>query len=137
MGRTTSASSGYVQAVPASVGAGWLSAVPSVTAQPVRVVACFVAIAFIARVAIRLATGGGEGEFLTQGYSFYLDLASNALRGQGLCLDDSQACAVRLPVYPVFLMPWIAAGIVYPGVAMAQAAVGAATVWLAWRIGRE
>ena len=74
---------------------------------------------------------------MTQGYSLYLDLATNALNGRGLCLENSLACAVRLPIYPVFLMPWIAAGWVYPGLAMAQAAIGAATVWLAWRIGLD
>jgi hypothetical protein len=104
-----------------------------VVAQPARVVAYLVALAFFGRLVIRLASG--EAAFLTQGYSLYLDLATNALRGQGLCLEGGVACAVRLPVYPVFLMPWVAAGAVYPGLVMAQAAVGAATVWLAWRIG--
>jgi hypothetical protein len=136
MSRATSASQGYApRGVPAAVGAAWPSAAPSAALHPARIVAGLVSVAFISRLAVRLA--GGETAFVTQGYSLYLDLASNALHGRGLCLENGLACAVRLPIYPVFLMPWIAAGWVYPGVALVQAAIGAATVWLAWRIGRE
>src|SRR5215831_2883274 len=121
MSRATSAPQGYApRAIRASVGAAWPSAASAAVLQPARVVAGLVSVAFIARLAVRLM--GGETAFMTQGYSLNLDLATNALHGRGLCLENGLACAVRLPIYPVFLMPWIAAGWLYPGLAMAQAA---------------
>jgi 4-amino-4-deoxy-L-arabinose transferase-like glycosyltransferase len=91
--------------------------------------------AFVARVVLRLR--GGEADFLTNSYSFYLGLADHLAHGQGFCLAPHEACALRVPVYPMFLWPFLARGWLYPGVVLAQAALGAAMVWLAWKIGTD
>jgi 4-amino-4-deoxy-L-arabinose transferase-like glycosyltransferase len=101
----------------------------------VYLVACLTIVAFIARLAVRMT--GGEAAFLANGYSFYLDVARNLLAGQGFCLAPGQGCALRLPLYPAFIAPWMASGWLYPGLVIAQAALGAALVWVAWRIGRD
>ena len=87
------------------------------------------------RVGIRIA--GGEDAFLVNGYSFYLTLANNLLAGHGLCYEPGASCALRLPVYPVFLAGFIWSGQLYPGVVIVQAVMGAALAWMAWWIGRE
>ncbi len=136
MTRSTSASESYVPGgIRAGWPAGWPAAGSMAAVQPAFIVAGLVSLAFFGRLAFRLAAG--ETAFLTQGYSFYVELATSALSGQGFCLANGAACAVRLPLYPAFLMPFIAGGGLYPGLAIAQAAIGAATVWIAWRIGRE
>jgi 4-amino-4-deoxy-L-arabinose transferase-like glycosyltransferase len=104
-------------------------------AEPARLVPWLLGFAFAARCAVRLSAG--EPDFLTNGYSFYAELAASLLNGTGLCMAPGIGCALRVPVYPVFLTPWLAAGWMFPGLAIAQAAVGAGTVWVAWRIGRD
>src|SRR5689334_4755967 len=135
MSRTTSASESYVPAGVRGWVPGWPTAWSMAAVQPAFAVAALVGLAFVGRLAIRLMAG--EAAFLTQGYSFYVELATSALSGQGFCMANGAACAVRLPLYPAFLMPFVAGGWLFPGLVMAQAAIGAATVWIAWRIGRE
>jgi 4-amino-4-deoxy-L-arabinose transferase-like glycosyltransferase len=113
----------------------WSRLAALVRAEPARLVPWLAGLAFVARGAVRLAAG--ETDFLANGYSFYTQLATSLVDGTGLCMAPGQGCALRVPVYPVFLAPWLAAGWMFPGLAIAQAAVGAALTWLAWRIGRD
>jgi 4-amino-4-deoxy-L-arabinose transferase-like glycosyltransferase len=89
--------------------------------------------AFVLRLVLRLARG--EADFLHNGYRFYLAIATHFLHGDGLCLASGTACAVRMPVYPVVISAFVAAGSVYPGLVIAQAACAAGLVWIAWKIG--
>jgi len=136
MGRVTvpGAASAGGRDVELSARAGHASAYPFSLARlaPAHLVAGLVGVAFVARLAIRLR--GGEEAFLATGYSLYLEIANNLLQGRGFCLDGGLSCALRLPVYPAFIAPWMASGWLYPGLAIAQAALGAALVWVAWRI---
>jgi predicted O-methyltransferase YrrM len=91
--------------------------------------------AFALRVVTRLANG--EADFLHNGYSFYLSMATSFLQGHGLCTMPGARCAVRVPIYPLFLSLFLWMGRFYPLVVFAQAAVGATLVWLAWMIGRD
>lgn len=105
------------------------------TGSPVAwLVACAVVGAGL-RLLIRLA--GGEEAFLAHGYAFNLTIAGNLLAGHGLCYAPGDSCALRLPVYPLLVAPFVWGGVVYPGVVMAQALVGGATAWLAGWLGRE
>jgi len=90
-----------------------------------------VVLAFVARIAARLWSG--ESEFLRGSYGFYLSLARGLLDGHGFCGPDGDACAFRLPVYTAWVAPFEATGTLYPGLVMAQAALGASMVWMAWR----
>ncbi|MEO8677474.1 MAG: glycosyltransferase family 39 protein [Vicinamibacterales bacterium] len=89
----------------------------------------------VIRAGLRLAAG--EDAFLTHGYTFYLTLAHSFLAGDGLCYAPGESCASRLPVYPLFLAGFIQAGVLYPGVVIAQSIIGAGVGWMAWRIGNE
>jgi 4-amino-4-deoxy-L-arabinose transferase-like glycosyltransferase len=114
---------------------GWPRLASVAREEPARFVPWLLGLAFVARFVVRLR--GGETDLLTNSYAFYTTLSASWLNGTGLCLSPGQACAFRLPVYPIFLSPWLAAGWIFPGLAIAQAAVGAALVWVAWRIGRD
>ena len=92
-------------------------------------------LAFTLRLVARLPSGAAE--FLENSYSFYLNIANTLLSGAGLCLSPREACALRVPVYPVFLAPFLAAGWFYPGIVVAQSAIGAALAWIVWEIGDE
>ncbi|MGH9383050.1 MAG: glycosyltransferase family 39 protein [Vicinamibacterales bacterium] len=94
-----------------------------------------IAAAFALRVAARMWLT--DAPYDESGYSFYLQIARTWLDGGGLCREPSVQCAQRMPLYPVWLAPFVAADWVYPGVVLAQAAVGAGAAWLAWAIGNE
>src|SRR4249920_3082028 len=79
----------------------------------------------------------GEADFLENGYSFYLRMARTFLDGHGLCPAPGLQCAARVPGYPLLLAPFEAAGWVYPGLVLVQAALGTGTAWFAWAIGRQ
>jgi len=89
----------------------------------------------VARIVAR--TWRGEMSFLTEGYTFYLSITDTFLQGDGLCYAPGDSCAIRLPLYPLFLAAMKWAGWLYPGAAVAQALMGGATVWAAWSIGRS
>src|SRR5581483_4008760 len=97
----------------------------STPALPILVLA-----AFVARATLRLAHG--EIDFLHDGYTLYLAIARTFLAGHGLCLAASQGCARRLPVYPLLIAPFAASGTIFPALPLLGAALGAATVAVAW-----
>ena len=99
------------------------------------VVAALVVLAFALRLVVRLARG--EAIFLDQGYTFYLSIARTLVAGGGFCSAPGGDCVTRMPAYPLMLASFVSSGWVYPGVAIVQAALGAAMVWLTWRLGRE
>lgn len=113
----------------------WFRTATIARVEPATLVPWVLGLAFVARCALRL--GAGEADFLTNSYSFYTTLATSLLHGTGLCMGPGQGCALRVPMYPVFLTPWLATGWMFPGLVIAQAAVGAGIAWLAWRIGRD
>jgi 4-amino-4-deoxy-L-arabinose transferase-like glycosyltransferase len=94
-----------------------------------------VALAFVLRVAVRLALTAPDA--VDEGYTFYLGIARTFVDGGGLCGAPGEGCTQRVPVYPLFLAPFVATGWLYPGLAIAQAMLGAATVWLVWRLARH
>ena len=79
---------------------------------------------FAFRVITRFRTG--EADFLENSYSFFRQIAETFLNGGGLCVSPGVACAMRVPVYPLFLAPFQAAGWFFHGVVVTQAAIGAA-----------
>jgi asparagine N-glycosylation enzyme membrane subunit Stt3 len=93
------------------------------------------AIGVFLRVVIRLA--GGETAFLDNSYRFYLTLAENVVSGVGFCYGPGESCALRMPLYPLFLSPFVASGLVYPAVIIAQAMLGGLLVWITFVAGRE
>lgn len=92
-----------------------------------------VAFAFAARLIYRLAHG--EDAFLTHGYTFYRHLAASFLSGDGLCLDPGVGCAVRVPIYPLFVSAFLSWDWLYPGLPLAQAAISAGRCVIAYGIG--
>lgn len=92
----------------------------------------------VSGVAARIAARVWRGEisFLTEGYTLYLSLADTFLQGDGLCYAPGDTCAIRLPLYPLFIAAMKWAGWLYPGAMVAQALMGGGTVWAAWSIGR-
>lgn len=103
--------------------------------QAQRAVAALVVLGAIARVAAGLPRGADA--FLTDGYSFYLTISRNFLDGIGLCYSIDGGCAARMPLYPLWLAPFVAGGVVYPGVILAQAVAGSLLAWIAWDLGRR
>jgi 4-amino-4-deoxy-L-arabinose transferase-like glycosyltransferase len=91
--------------------------------------------AFVARATSRLVAG--ETDYLRNGYTLYLTIARTFLSGHGLCLAAGVGCARRMPVYSLLIAPFAASGALFPRLPLVQAAAGAATVAVAWAIGRE
>jgi len=118
-----------------SVTAAPAGVIPGIRADGASLALWMAAAAMLGRFVVRIRAG--ESDMLANGYSIYLELARNLIGGHGLCLAGGQACALRVPLYPLFVAPWLASDWLYPGLVIAQAAVGGALVWLAWRIGRE
>jgi hypothetical protein len=64
-------------------------------------------------------------------------LADNLVHRGELVTDDGRYAA-RMPLYPLFLAPFAALGATGPGLArLAQALLGAASVWLVYRLARS
>ena len=93
-----------------------------------------VAAAFVLRLIAGLAKGP---EFVDHGYSFYADLSQNFWTGDGLCYAPGEGCAVRMPLYPVLIAPFLALGAVYPWLVVVQALVGALQPLIAYALGRH
>lgn len=95
-------------------------------------------LALVAGAAVaRIAAGLPRGEelLLRDGYEFYATISGNFLDGHGLCYSVEGGCAARLPLYPLWLAPFIASGTLYPGVIIAQAALGAMLAWIVAELG--
>jgi Dolichyl-phosphate-mannose-protein mannosyltransferase len=71
------------------------------------------------------------------GYDFYLSIARTFARGGGLCEEPGRACALRVPLYPLLVWPFATANGVSVGLTVVEAALGAALVYVTYRIGRE
>jgi dolichyl-phosphate-mannose-protein mannosyltransferase len=89
--------------------------------------------AFVARLLARhLVAGSNSG-----GYYIFFMIARTFAHGGGFCEAPGRACAVRVPGYPLFLSWFMRPDGPGPGVVVAQAALGAALVWITWRIALE
>ena len=80
----------------------------------------------ILRATVRLA--GSETAFLNDGYAFYAEIARTFLAGNGLCYDSGAGCAMRMPVYPLFLAAFIKTAGLFPALVIAQSLIGASTI---------
>lgn len=90
-------------------------------------------LAFVLRLAAGLYRGPA---FFDAGYAFYTDIAASLLAGDGFCYAPGEGCAIRMPLYPALVAPFLAIGFVYPGLIVLQSALGAGQVWLVSRLGR-
>jgi 4-amino-4-deoxy-L-arabinose transferase-like glycosyltransferase len=70
-------------------------------------------------------------------YDFYLSIARTFERGGGLCESPGHACALRLPFYPLLVWPFVTGDTVSVGLIAVEAAIGAALVYVTYRIGCE
>ncbi len=91
-------------------------------------------LAFTLRVAWRIHMGSAD--FWQNGYSFLYDLATNVVAGKGLCIDGG-GCALRAPLYPLFLALTAMAGKNYLWIVLPQALIGTGTVLCAYLIGAQ
>lgn len=103
--------------------------------RPGAVLAVVMIAAFAARVIARLSSG--EAEYRTGAYEFYREIARTLSAGHGFCVEPGVQCALRMPLYPAVLAPFVGAGAEYPWLVVVQAACGAALVWVAWLLARD
>ena len=68
-------------------------------------------------------------------YTAYFDMATQVVRGGGYCLAPGTLCAYFPPVYPTVLAACILTGHPRPAIVLVSCLIGAATVWLVYRIG--
>jgi len=93
-----------------------------------------VLLAIVLRVV--LAFERGPERFATEGYTFYQTIAANLLAGDGFCYEARVGCAIRMPVYPMWLAAAMSSGAFFLVSAFAQSLLGGAIVYLAWYVGR-
>ncbi|MEQ1730286.1 MAG: glycosyltransferase family 39 protein [Vicinamibacterales bacterium] len=103
--------------------------------RPGVVMAAVVVLAFVARLTARLA--GGEADYRTGAYEFYRQIAQALGAGLGFCVEPGVHCAMRMPLYPAILAPFVAAGAEFPWLVVVQAACGAALVGVAWVLAHD
>ena len=85
---------------------------------------------------LRLISGLAKGpDFVGNGYEFYADIARTFWDSNGLCYAPNYGCAVRVPLYPVLVAPFLAMGTAYPWLIVLKAAVGAMQPLLAYELG--
>lgn len=91
-------------------------------------------LAVLARVVARLVlrTNGVEG-----GYDFYFQIVDTFTHGGGLCVAPGHGCALRMPLYPVFLWMFSTGSAISWTAIVLQAMAGAATAYIALRLGEE
>ncbi len=92
-------------------------------------------LAFAVRVVVRWYIG--ESDFWVNGYTFFFDLARNIAAGNGYGFDSMPTTAFRVPLYPVFLAAVTFGHRLFFPVILAQALVGAGTIWCAALLARE
>lgn len=84
---------------------------------------------------LRLVAGLWKGpDFVGDGYSLYADLSQSFWDGQGLCYAPGAGCAIRMPLYPVLVAPFLALGAAYPWLIIVKALVGAMQPLLAFAL---
>lgn len=91
-------------------------------------------LAFLLRLGAGLAKGPG---YVDHGYTFYAEIARTFWDGDGLCAAPGMECAVRVPLYPLLIAPFLAHDAAYPWLIVFQAVVGATIPLLAFAIGRH
>lgn len=67
------------------------------------------------------ALGRGREPFLTDSYTFYVEMAQTFLDGGGLCFAPGEGCAIRGPVYPLIVVLFLKLDVLYPGLSLLQA----------------
>jgi 4-amino-4-deoxy-L-arabinose transferase-like glycosyltransferase len=92
-------------------------------------------LAFAARVAVRLHSGGAD--FWQNGYTFFFQLAQNIATGNGISIGGDLPTAFRVPLYPMFLAAVTLGHQAFVPVLLAQSLIGAGTVLCAALIARE
>jgi 4-amino-4-deoxy-L-arabinose transferase-like glycosyltransferase len=92
----------------------------------------FTAAAFVLRLIAGLARGPG---FVGDGYAFYAEIARTFWDGNGVCYAPDDGCAVRVPLYPVLIAPFLATGTAFPWLIAVKAAIGAMQPLLAYGLG--
>lgn len=92
------------------------------------------ALAFALRLGMGLLRGP---DFVEQGYSFYADIAQTLVNGGGFCHAPGEDCAIRMPLYPLLVAPFVATGVEYPGLTIVQALIGAAAPALAFALAAQ
>jgi 4-amino-4-deoxy-L-arabinose transferase-like glycosyltransferase len=91
--------------------------------------------AFAVRVAVRCYSGAED--FWVNGYGFFFELAQNIAAGNGITLGDGPPTAFRVPLYPAFLAAVTFGQMAFLPIVLAQASIGAGTVWCAALVARE
>jgi 4-amino-4-deoxy-L-arabinose transferase-like glycosyltransferase len=97
--------------------------------------ASIAAVALLLRICARASMGAED--FWRNGYTFYFDLARSLANGNGFAFPGGGPTAFRVPLYPMFLAVVTLGEKSFVAVLVAQALVGAATVFFAGILGRE
>lgn len=98
-----------------------------------RLVLALTAGAFVLRLGVRWIAGASQAG----GYDFYLGIARTFADTGWLCESARLGCAVRMPLYPLIIRPFLTASGVSAGLVLLQAALGAGLVSVAFGITRE
>jgi 4-amino-4-deoxy-L-arabinose transferase-like glycosyltransferase len=103
--------------------------------QTNRILLWIIFVAFAVRVAVRCYSGAED--FWVNSYGFFFDLAQNMAAGNGITLGDGSPTAFRVPMYPAFLAAVTFGHKAFLPIVLAQALIGAGTVWCAALLARE
>jgi 4-amino-4-deoxy-L-arabinose transferase-like glycosyltransferase len=101
----------------------------------IRMLMWIVFFAFAVKVGVRWYIGAED--FWTNGYTFFFELAKSIAAGHGIALDGGPPTAFRVPLYPAFLAAVTFGHEIFLSVVLAQALIGAGTVWCAALLARE
>ena len=90
-----------------------------------------------AAFSLRMVAGLLKGpEFVENGYGFYAEIAQTLWNGGGFCQAPGEECAVRMPIYPTLIAPFVSTGNAYPWLIVLQAMLGSGVVLAAALLGR-
>ena len=103
--------------------------------QTYRNLLLIIFVAFAVRVAIRCYSGAED--FWVNSYGFFFELARNIAAGNGITFGDGAPTAFRVPLYPAFLAAVTFGQKAFLPIALAQALIGAGTVWCTALLARE